>query len=325
MKKSFLLQNKRITSNLLPWINKCRLIILIDMWLSNGKIMHDYQDVIGLIEKLRKVNAPKNTILYLVGWSWKYDGRYPEYIPAPELGGYEKFKALIKQAHRYEFKVMPHMNYWGMDKTLPDFKRFKKYQAINPNGKKQGWPGRTPNGSTLPFVYISPGAKPWRRYLINKILFAVNSFNLDGIFFDQIFALVNDPRYDFDKGRAILLKELREKAPHILIGGEGVSERLLSSIQFCQIWGRPWCGLQEIPFEKFSLISKELFKDYAFFWAHLGVPSSVPTEYTWTNFKYLKEKGYKKAFRIAQDFQNRYRAIKTLRVSYKDPIITLSI
>lgn len=53
------------------------------------------------------MGVPQDTILYLAGWCWKYDGHYPEYWSAPELGGAEKFRALVNLARDSGYHVMP--------------------------------------------------------------------------------------------------------------------------------------------------------------------------------------------------------------------------
>ena len=90
---------------------------------ADGIVLADYADVVHLIEDLEKLRAPEDTILFLAGWSWTWDARYPEYTPAEPLGGTQGFREMVRVAKEAGYRIMPNLNALGLDYALPEFRR----------------------------------------------------------------------------------------------------------------------------------------------------------------------------------------------------------
>jgi hypothetical protein len=125
------------------WLANVRQVFTIDLWRPHGEITQDFADVTRFLEELHRAGAPKDTLLYLCGWSSPYDARYPEYQPAEELGGVEKFQQLVETAHRYGYRVMIHTCPVAFDPWLVSFEHFDDctLKGEDHPGGFRGWPG----------------------------------------------------------------------------------------------------------------------------------------------------------------------------------------
>jgi hypothetical protein len=125
------------------WLANVRQVFTIDLWRPHGEITQDFADVTRFLEELHRAGAPKDTLLYLCGWSSPYDARYPEYQPAEELGGVEKFQQLVETAHRYGYRVMIHTCPVAFDPWLASFEHFDDctLKGEDHPGGFRGWPG----------------------------------------------------------------------------------------------------------------------------------------------------------------------------------------
>lgn len=99
---------------LLGRIKRC---ITLDMWLIDGRIVHNYADACRLLKEMESLKFAKDTLLYLLGWHAPYDTRMPAWEPAEALGGRQGFRELIELSKSLGAIVMPHMNFWGYDKA----------------------------------------------------------------------------------------------------------------------------------------------------------------------------------------------------------------
>jgi len=322
MEKVFKLKKKEANPDLPEWAHNTRLVLFLDMWGSDGIIINSYQDVINLIEDLIKLDTPKNTILFLAGWSWRWDARYPEYLPADALGGVDKFKEMVRVAHKAQFKIMPNMNSLGLDYALPEFRKMWRYQITDREGQKRGWPGCFPGAATYPFAYMRPCAKVWRRHLVDKIVKPALDYELESIYLDQTLVVFDDPGCNMERGLNKLLREIRLKLPRVLIGGEGCHERIIASIPFFQMHGAAWTLSQPTLYEKDSLVFTKLFRDYALFCGHISIPTAYPGGRQvgllargpfWDRYWDGKE-----GYRTIQKYYDKRGAIKTLRINYQD-------
>lgn len=81
-----------------------------------------------MLEALPKRFDPPQTLLYLPDWRQAgYDRDYPEYDkPVAALDPF------IGRAHALGFRVMLHVNYFGVDPLNPLYKRFEPYQVRDP-------------------------------------------------------------------------------------------------------------------------------------------------------------------------------------------------
>ena len=212
--------------------------------------------MVHLIEDLEKLRAPEDTILFLAGWSWTWDARFPEYTPAERLGGTQGFREMVRVAKEAGYRIMSNMNALGLDYALPEFRRMWRHQVTDREGNKLGWPGTFPGAATHAFAYMRPCARAWRKHLVNKVVEFVTEYDLDAAYLDQTLVAIDDPRCNFENGMRRLVEEVRVQIPNVLIGEEGCHERIVGSVPFFQMHGAPWSNTAlGLPYEKdFSIL-----------------------------------------------------------------------
>ena len=114
------------------------------------------------LEQLPARFDPPQTLLYLYDWrAAGYDRNYPDYAEIrPEL------MPFIERAHALGFRVMLHVNYFGVDPLHPLYKQFEPYQVRSPWGDHAKewwvWPPEKPD---IRFAYINPACQAWRDVL----------------------------------------------------------------------------------------------------------------------------------------------------------------
>ena len=131
LEEAFDVQPQGIASHRPDWLWNTRLALCVDLWRSHGEIAHSYQHVIDLMRDLRSAGAPQDTLLYLPGWNWRYDGHYPEYRPSPVLGGNAKFQEMVATARSTGCRLMLHLCGPGYDPYLPSFQEFKSDAIVS--------------------------------------------------------------------------------------------------------------------------------------------------------------------------------------------------
>ena len=298
------------------WLLNTRLVLALDLWLCDGTVLHDFQDVRNLISELNTLGIPKDTIIYLTGWHYPYDGHYPEYKAAERLGGDSGLRAVVTAARSAGYKVMLHTNYWGMDPRLPDFPEFAGHEATNENY----WKVR----HYMPLLPIRPSVGKWRKYLVGKIADAVTRYNLDAVFLDQSFAIMNDPECDFDHAIPLLMDELRAANPGVFFASEIPVEPFMWLAPLCHWFTHNvyslhdyWPPESQKRCRRPSNLRQKLYGEYVRFFAHLWIPAAVPTPgCTGEPNPFQKSLGAKEAFKRTQECYDQLGCIKTLRLNY---------
>lgn len=292
-------------------------VITLDMWLSDGRITHNYEDVSCLIVELDRDGLAENTLLYLPGWHAPYDKGYPAYAPAEELGGLSAFSRMFDTAEKCGLTIMLHLNVWGYDATLNLLPNFESIQLHDAQGHPMGWPGVTRTGSTHPLAYMKIQDERWQKLFMQNLEPLLEKYPIDALFLDQMGTYHGiDP--DFDAALENMLQTIRHIKPNILLGGEHPLRHLAGQVDMFQIWGLPWCGLLEDLTDAASPIVGLLYAGQSQLIAHLGLPSFVPCKYTWTNFPYIVEHGIEYAARLAQDHARTVGELAHVRLNYRE-------
>ena len=290
-------------------------VITLDMWLPDGKIAHDYNDAIRLVEELADKGLAKDSLLYLPGWHAPYDLQYPAYMPSKALGGKKTFRHMLEIADQAGVTIMPHFNYWAYDVSSKVIKGYEAFQVRDHDGVPQGWAGILKTGYTNPLAYMRIDDPRWQSVFFEYLEPLLNDYPVKALFLDQIGCWAGNSE-EFDTATLSILERLRNIKPDLLLGGEVLNDRLISHIDICQAWGQPWCGL-EIDFtDSFSLIVSILFADKVRFISHLGLPCAKPCRYCWTNYPYIVDRGCLKAFEQAQQHNRRMGGIPHVRLAY---------
>ncbi|MDE0482165.1 MAG: DUF6259 domain-containing protein [Candidatus Poribacteria bacterium] len=238
------------------WINNIDLIVSFPFYHSDMEA--------GILEKLSQLVDPEKTLLYVIDWresGWALN--YPDYTPVTSFANFGDF---VREAHRYGFRVMPHVDMVGVSLSNPLYAVFEKYQMYHPgNGKKIGWALEL--DGPHPYAWINPASSEFRKMLVERVKSVWETYRVDAFHLDISHYIVNNAPIDgltMAEGNILLHQELREAMPGIVLGGEGLHE-----VTFL------YESLARLPAterEHPHAISSFLFSPYVLRYGHLGVP-----------------------------------------------------
>lgn len=196
---------------------------------------------IPLIEELSGRLDPKQTLLYIPDWrSAGYDRNYPDYT-SPRDG----FGPFLHRAHELGFRVMPHVNYFGVDPLNAEYEAFRPFHVRSPWGDHDhewwDWDRANP---PIKFAYINPASAKWRKRFVGAMVELCRRYPIDALHLDQTLCIYNDHNGRIDgmtmtEGNIALHRELRAALPDVAISGEGLNEVTCRYESFTQrhVWG----------------------------------------------------------------------------------------
>ena len=245
------------------WVRDIRAMVITGMSLE-------------VLEELPKRFDPAQTILYVPDWREAgYDRDYPVYDQVrPAL------RPFLERAHELGFRVMLHVNYFGVDPLNPLYERFEPHQIRDPWGghdkKWWLWTRATPE---IRFAYINPALKSWREIFVAAMVKLCREHRVDALHLDQTLCIFNDHNGLIDglsmvDGNVLLHRELREALPDVALSGEGLNEVTFRHEAFAQrharglhhaegTWDRRWLALAHP-------VSSYLFRPYVVINGYLG-------------------------------------------------------
>ena len=243
-------------SEMPAWINDIDLIVSFPFYHSDMEA--------GILGKLSQLVDPEKTLLYVIDWresGWALN--YPDYTPVTSFANFGYF---VKEAHRYGFRVMPHVDMVGVSLSHPLYAVFEKHHMRDPrNGKKIGW--ELELDGPHPYAWINPASSEFRKLLVDRVKSVWETYRVDAFHLDISHFMVNNPPIDgltVPEGNILLHQELREAMPGIVLGGEGLHEVTFLYESLARLPASP----KEHP----HAISAFLFSPYVLRYGHLGVP-----------------------------------------------------
>lgn len=196
---------------------------------------------LAVLEGLARRLDPRQTLLYLPNWrAAGYDRNYPEYDrPVAQLAPF------MHRARALGFRVMLHVNYFGVDPLHPLYEKFEPYQVRDPWGKHEKqwwvWPPEKPD---IRFAYINPACKAWRDHFVTAMVQLVRLTGTDALHLDQTLCIFNDHNGRIEgqsmlEGSLALHRALRAALPQVALSGEGLNEITCRHEAFAQrhVWG----------------------------------------------------------------------------------------
>ncbi len=200
----------------------------------------------SLLAPIAGLFDPSETLIYLPNWRLSgYDTNYPDYTPATGVA------AFVARAHSLGFKVMLHIDFFGVSPSNPDFAAVQQWQAKDPSSLQplgSLWgsdPASTPNR----FAFIDPAASAFRQLLVSRIGAAVAAVGPDALHLDMSSFPFNDGNGpiegpSFAQGVVQLHKDLAAAFPALVFGGEGMNDTISAYNCFAQSW---WGGDVDSP------------------------------------------------------------------------------
>jgi hypothetical protein len=178
------------------------------------------------LDVLAKRLDAAQTVLYVPSWrAAGYDRDYPTYDEAvDELGPF------IERAHVLGFRVMLHVNYFGVDPTNALYERFERFQVRDCFGTHERlWWLWTRAEPEIRFAYINPALKAWRDLFTERMIKLCRTYDVDALHLDQTLCIDNDHNGRIEglsmlEGNLALHRQLREALPEVALSGEGLNE-----------------------------------------------------------------------------------------------------
>ncbi|MBM3498603.1 MAG: hypothetical protein FJX74_08005, partial [Armatimonadetes bacterium] len=207
------LRPTRVVDQQPAWVKDIRCVVIMGM-------------EIPVIEALAKRLDPKQTLLYIPNWRAPgYDRDYPNYTDVvPE------WEPFVKRAHELGYRVMPHVNYFGVDPLNELYEQFEPFQVRSPWGshEKEWWLWERAD-PIIKFAYINPAHKPFRDLFVGRMKELCERYEIDALHLDQTLCIFNDNNGLIDgmsmlQGNVALHRELREALPEVALSGEGLDE-----------------------------------------------------------------------------------------------------
>lgn len=228
------------------------------------------------LERLGGALEPAQTMLYVPGWrSPGYDRDYPNYDDV-----HDDLKPFIDRAHALGFKVMLHVNYFGVDPLNALYEQFEPYQVRSPWGPHEKewwlWTRATPE---IKFAYINPACRAWRDLFTDRMARLCQTYAVDALHLDQTLCIYNDHNGRIDgmtmaEGNIALHRQLREALPGVALSGEGLNEVTYRHEAFAQrhAWGLRHAegAWDRALLEAAHPISSYLFRPYTIINGYLG-------------------------------------------------------
>lgn len=192
-----------------------------------------------LLTELARRFEPARTLVYVPSWRVApYDRNYPDYTPA------EGVVDQIRAAHEMGFRVMLHVNYFGVTPENPTYESMRPYHVRSPwSGELLYWDW-TRARPPIKFAYINPAAKAWRELFTAKMVELVERTGADALHLDQTLCIWNDANGRIDganmmQGNLLLHQQLRAALPTVALSGEGLNEVTYRLEAFAQrhLWG----------------------------------------------------------------------------------------
>ncbi|MHB8903419.1 MAG: DUF6259 domain-containing protein, partial [Thermoguttaceae bacterium] len=195
------------------WIRDIRAMVIM------GMDQHELQQLARRLD-------PRQTMLYVPSWrAAGYDRDYPAYDKP-----LEGLRPFITRAHQLGFRVMLHVNYFGVDPKNPLYQQFEPYQVRDPFGthERQWWLW-TRAEPEIRFAYINPALKAWRDLFTDRMVELCRNYQVDALHLDQTLCIYNDHNGPIEgltmlEGNLALHRQLREALPEVALSGEGLNE-----------------------------------------------------------------------------------------------------
>ena len=288
------------------WVKKICLNLNFHCHATDGAILNTFSTIEEKLEETAKFFDPNLTHIHIVGWDGQWDFTWPSLSPDPLLGGEKGLTKLVNKAHAFGYHLDLHMNVMGLSYQNPDFdkiKHFLDHQVRDVQDRRVDWEYDW-DGDEVDekiFAYISPDHKPWRDYLISKILKVVNKYGIDNVHLDQATTIINDSRHNHIRGLIALFQELRNALPReVVISGEGISEPLIGLY--------PFATIMETGDE--STVQKMIFEPYVRFFEY-GYPTE-PGRSIWSN-PWRQKEAILEAGETSWDHKSFYNNLKKIR------------
>ncbi len=187
-----------------------------------------------------------------------HDTLYPDYVPGEHLGGVEGLRQAVQAIHAAGRRISMYVNGRIVDPASSLDVEKRGSWAVR---AESGAPPLSETYGKVTFDVMCPGAPQWREHFAEKLVYLVRTFDIDGIYIDQVCGARSYPCYAYDHDHELpclawscyrtFMGELREQLlkikPGLFLATEGVNDLLgqhFDSMQSHNDW--PVAGVDDV-------------------------------------------------------------------------------
>jgi hypothetical protein len=231
LENAFAIPNWERRSDVPEWFRDVALVVALHGMHWTGYIFNDFAKCLKILEWINTQIRGKQVLVFLPAWDGRYYWSYPIYKPDPRLGGEHGFHALVDKGHDLGFHFMPMFGMNAANKWLAEFAKVADATTDQIDGDPFNlnwvdWDNDRHNEGNG--GYMNLGVASWRNWLSGRISETISKFHVDGYFLDIAGGWENNTKADMHEGTRLLVEELRQKFPGILVCGEMPYDALMS-------------------------------------------------------------------------------------------------
>ncbi|MES2306648.1 MAG: hypothetical protein V4558_14150 [Gemmatimonadota bacterium] len=282
IERSFHLPPWESRADIPKWTRDLALAVTLHGMHYTGFIFNDYAQQLAILRWIATQIPPERVLVFLAAWDGRYYWDYPNYTVPARMGGEAGFHALISEARKLGFRMMPMFGTNAANRKLPAWSKIAKGATYKIEGDIYNlnwvdWNNDRHQDGWL--TYMNLGAPEWRNWLAGRIDDVITRFGVDAYFLDIVGGHVNSTNGDMHEGTRQLVATLRAKHPEVLPVGEMGYDALYEFIGFYQVGtgsrfrkytrsfqhlsspapGRGSSGVHESGFGRFDNTSMNLF------------------------------------------------------------------
>jgi len=225
-----------------PWLDGIKLVVIMHGEHWTGHAFHTFagmeKDLAWIAERI----PAHEVLVFLPAWDGRYYYNYPKYEPSEYMGGTEGFASLISAAHRLGFRVVPMLGANALNLQFAGQLGLQDAAAHDSWGQEcrinwVDWDYDLSVESNS--VLANLGHPEFRRHMLDRAGYLVDTFGVDGIFLDVSSYWVNDPRYSPYEGTLAWAQEMKARYPELLLFGENSYDALWGAFSLFHEGGAP--------------------------------------------------------------------------------------
>jgi len=258
IEEAFHLPTWEARSDAPPWMRDLALVTTLHGMHYTGFIFNDYARQLEILRWIATRIPAKRVLVFLSSWDGRYYWDYPNYEVPARMGGEAGFRALITEAQKLGFRMMPMFGTNAANRKQPVWSRIQNgvtrkldqdvynlnWVDWNNDRHQDGW-----------LAYMNVGEDSWREWIEGRIAEVIERFGVDAYFLDIVGGHVNSTNGDMHEGTKKLVTRLRERFPNVACVGEMPYDALYEFIPMFQAGGSP------------------RWRKYARFFQHLSAPA----------------------------------------------------
>lgn len=286
------------------WMRDVKLVLNLHGQHWTGYVFNTFDQMGEALKTITQHVEGRHILAYVPGFEGRYYYAYPHYRPGEAMGGDAGFRRLVETANVLGVRLMPMFGMHGANvQVYPDYERSVFRTRTDSYTTLVNCPDwDTDRSGEDDQVFLNPGEPVFRQHLLEQVSAIVRDYGVSGVFLDTSACWFNDPRYNLYEGYQLLIDELHQRHPDLLVAGEGWFDAILGVMAVNQ----SWLGVDRL--YKFP----QILNRYGRALGHLaeGAPGPVSTGVHERGFTYKKAgaatPGHIPSVGIVDDTMSRY-------------------